>query len=248
MVWHVEMKSKKETYNRFRDFVLRVQHQSPRLSNLGLAYSFDTKMRSLEIMQKHTLGKIRELFKAYEKEKNNSVYPKDVNRLLGESIAFFEAYLNAFYSFLQIVGRMTPYFFDKKKLRKTIPDGNFARQIGYFEKYPKLDPEYSSYLRSNMTWHDELLSNRNAITHNVSAFLGFGEREIVFIDMPKKRIDFFENGKPTKKLEEYILNNWNSLFEFFNFYVEHFLSREIFVDKEPELKELRKIRRKQTSK
>jgi hypothetical protein len=99
-----------------------------------------------------------------------------------------------------------------------------------------------------MIWYDELMNNRHAVTHNVSAFLGFGEREIVFIHMPKQRIDFFENGKPTKKLEEYILNNWDSLFSFFNFYVEHFSSREIFVDKEAELNELRKIHRKQTSK
>jgi len=39
----------------------------------------------------------------------------------------------------------------------------------------------------------------------------------------------------------------DSLFEFLDFYVEHFSNREVFVDKEAELKEVVKIRRKQTS-
>ena len=242
------MKSYKETYSRTRNLLSKVERSSPRLFNLGIVYSFDTKIRCLKIMQKYTLERIRELFKAYEKEKENSIYLKDTTRLLHEGIAFFEAYLNAFYSLLQIIGKVTPYFYDKRKLMKSIPDDYLAKQISYFVNNPDVDPEYSSYLRTNMTWHDELMSNRHAITHNVSAFLGFGEREIVFIDMPKRRIDFFENGKPTKKLEEYVLNNWNSLFKFFSFYVEHFSSREIFVDKEVELKELMKIHRKQTSK
>jgi len=241
------MKSHKKIYGEIRNLVSKVQRLSPHLLNLGLVYSFHTKIRCLDIMQKYTLERIRELFKASEKEKN-SIYLKDTSRLLDEGIAFFEAYLNAFYSLLQIIGKITPYFYDKTKLKQSIPDDYFTKQISYFVDSPNVDPEYSGYLKNRMKWHDELMNNRHAITHNVSAFLGFGESEIVFIHMPKKRIDFFENGKPTKKLEEYILNNWNSLFEFFNFYVEHFSSREIFVDKEAELKELRKIHRKQTSK
>ena len=243
-----EMKSHKEIHNEIRNLVSKVQRLSPRLFNLGLVYSFDTKIRSLEIMQKYTVETIRELFKAYKEEKKNSIYPKDIDKLLGESIAFFEAYLNAFYSFLQTIGRLTPYFYDKKKLKKSIPDYTLAKQIDFFLDNPDVDPKYFDYLKNNMGWHDELMCNRHAITHNVSAFLGFGEKEIVFIGMPEKRIDFFESGKPTKRLEQYTLKNWNSLFEFLNFYVEHFSSREIFVDKKVELKELMKIHKKQTAK
>lgn len=235
-----------KSYDQIRNLVSKVERLSPRLSNLGLGYSFDTKMQCLEIMQKYALERIRDLFEAYKKEKK-SVHLKDIGRLLGESIAFFEAYLNAFYSLLQIIGKMTPYFFDRKRLEKSIPDDSFAKQVVYFMKNPNVDPEYSSYLKNNLTWHDDLMNNRHAITHNVSAFLGFGKREIVFIHMPKRRIDFFEHGKPTKELERYISNNWDSLFRFFSFYVEHFSSREIFVDREAEMKELRKIYGKKTS-
>ena len=240
------MKSYKEIYNQIRNLVSKVERLSPCLSNIGLTYSFGTKIRCLEIIHKNALETIRKLFEASEREKKNSIYLKDTTRLLYEGIAFFEAYLNAFYSFLQIIGKMTPYFYDRKKLKNPIPDRYFAPQVIYFIDNPDVDPEFSSYLKNSMAWHDELLSNRNAITHNVSAFLGFGKKEMVFIHMPKKRIDFFEHGKPTKELEKYILNNWDSLFEFFDFYVEHFSSREIFVDKEAEVKELAKILHKRT--
>ena len=232
------MKPHKEIYHEIRELVSKVERLSPRLFNLGLRYSFDTKLRCLEIMQKYTLERIRELFKISEKEKENSIYLQDTTKHLYESIAFFEAYLNAFYSFLQIIGKLTPYFYDRKKLKKSIPDDYFARQSNYFIDNPNVDPKYSSYLKDKMAWHDELMYNRHAITHNVSAFLGFGKKEIVFIDMPKRQIDFFESGKPTKKLEQYILNNWNSLFKFLNFYVEHFSNRQIFADTEKELKEI----------
>ena len=175
-----------------------------------------------------------------KKSEKNSIHKKGIGEILDESIAFFEAYLNALYSFLQIIGRLTPYFYDKKGLKKPIPVKFFALQINYFRDNPDVDPEYSNYLKNNMTWHDELSHNRHAVSHNVSAFLGFGEEEIEFIDMPKKRIDFFKNGKPTKKLEEYILDNRDSLFKFLKFYVEPFSNRQIFVDREEELKEVSK--------
>jgi len=242
------MKTYKDIYIRIRNLVSRAERSSPYLSNLGLGYSFDMKLKCLEIMQKHTLHRIQECFDTAKEERKNSIRLKDTGKLLDESVAFFEAYLNAFYSFLQIIGKMTPYFYDRKKLKQLIPDDYFVGQIRHFVDNPNVDPKYSSYLKKNMTWHDQLMSNRHGITHNVSAFLGFGKEEMEFIDMPEKRIDFFKTGKPTKKLEKYILNSWNSLFKFLDFYVEHFSNREVFVDEEAETKELWKILRKHTSK
>lgn len=55
-----EMKSHKEIYNEIRKLVSKVEHLSPRLSNLGLGYSFHAKLGCLEIMQRHTLEKIKD--------------------------------------------------------------------------------------------------------------------------------------------------------------------------------------------
>jgi len=198
-------------------------------------------------MQKYTLQRIQECFDTAKEERKNSIHLRDMGKLLDESVAFFEACLNAFYSFLQIIAKVTPYFYDREKLSEPIPDRDFGSQIDHFKKKPDVDDKYSNYLTNNIEWYKDFVDNRHAITHNVSAFLGFGKEEVEFIDMPEGRIDFFKTGKPTKELEKYILTNWDSLFKFLDFYAEHFSSCEVFVDKEAEAKELWKILRKHTS-
>ncbi len=234
-------KSKKEIYHNFRTLVMKVERESPLLFNLGIGLSFSSKFSSLEIMQEATLEKAGELFDSYKEEKSKaSVFSEDLNRYFNECVAFFEAYLNAFYSLFQIIGKVTPYFFDSDELKKNVLDGDFGSQVTYFKEHPETDYEYSDYL-ANMSWFKELMLNRHAITHHASAFLGFGKDEVVFIHMPKKRIDYFENGKPTKKLIEYISASWNSLFVFLDFYVNHFSNREVFVNKEKEMETVRQL-------
>jgi hypothetical protein len=235
--------SLRKIYSNFETLIKKVERESPLLSNSGIGFSFSSKFMSLEIMQKHTIEKVEKLFDSYKEEKDSpTIFPEDTNKYFNESIAFFEAYFNAFYSFLQIIGKVTPYFYDPKTLKNEIPNRYFGSQIHYFKKeHPEVDYEYSNYLKNNMSWYYELINNRNAITHNASAFLGFGTEEIVFIHMPKRRIDFFENGKPTRKLGEYISSNWISLFKFLDFCVNHFSNREIFVNKEKELETMRKL-------
>lgn len=143
-------------------------------------------------------------------------------------------------AFFQMIAKVTPYFYDKKTKASQIPDRYFNAQMKHFIDNPIIDSQYAEYLKNNMGWYVELELNRNAISHNVSAFLGFGEEEVEFIPMRKKRIDFFKHGKPTEKIEKYIKANWNSLFNFLKFYVDHFSNCNIFVDKAKELEEVRK--------
>ena len=236
-----EDRRKKEIYDNFRTLVMKAERESPLLSNLGIGLSFSSKFTSLEIIQKITLEKAGELFESYREEKSKpSIFSEDLNRYSNECIAFFEAYLNAFYSLLQIIGKVTSYFFNSDELKKNVLDSDFGTQVNYFKEHPKTDYEYSRYL-ANMSWYKELIFNRHAITHNASAFLGFGKDEVVFICMPKRRIDYFENGKPSKKLIEYVSANWNSLFGFLDFYVNHFSNRKIFVNKEKEMETVQQL-------
>ncbi len=240
------VKSQREISN-FYGLIGRVELESPLLANAGLKMSISSKLKSLEIMQRYTIEKARRLFdvfledKADIKEKGypKSIFNEDLNVNHCECIAFFEAYLNAFYSLLQVIAKVTPYFYDQKE---KIPNYSFERQSTYFLKNESIDPEYAQYLKSNMKWFDDLVvCNRHAISHNASVFLGFGEDGIVFIHMPERRINYFESGKPSKKLIEHISNNWNSLFDFLNFYTKHFSNFQIIVNKEEELKELRDL-------
>ena len=237
-------KTKRETveeiYSKLLSLINKVGHSSPLLSNLGIGTSFNSKFMSLQIMQNYTIEKSRVLFDAMEEEKDTSIYLKNTTKYHRECTAFFEAYLNAFYSFLQMIAKVTPYFYDKKTKASRIPDRYFMAQMKHFIDNPTIDIQYANCLENNMGWYAELELNRHAISHNVSAFLGFGKEEVEFIHMRKRRIDFFKHGKPTKKIEEYIVANWNSLFNFLKFYVNHFSNRKVFVDKAKELEEVRK--------
>lgn len=243
----LDNKVSEEIYSDFYRLIGRVELESPLLANAGLRISISSKLMSLEIMQRYTIEKARKLFdvfleeKAYIKEKGHpkSIFNEDLNANHRECVAFFEAYLNAFYSFLQVIAKVTPYFYD---LKKKIPNDYFERQSTYFLRNESIDPEYAQYLKSNMKWYDDLVvCNRHAISHNASVFLGFGEEGIVFIHMPERRIDYFENGKPSKKLIELISDNWNLLFDFLNFYTKHFSNSQIIVNKEEESKKLRDL-------
>lgn len=57
-------------------------------------------------------------------------------RALYEAIAFFEVYLNSFYSLLQIIAKFTPFFYGENKDR--IPDKNFGGQVNFFVTHPKI--------------------------------------------------------------------------------------------------------------
>ncbi len=245
--WEVELeKINRETvevvYPQLKALIRKVERQSPALLNLDIAHSQHSKFVSLQIVQKYTLETTEKLLSSYMKEKENHlILVKDLDRYLYEANAFFEAYLNAFSSYLQIIGKLTPYFFDFRV--HEIPD-DFGNQREYFisEKNRGVDDLYAEYLKNKTEWYATLSKNRNASTHNISSFIGFGEDCIVFIDQPRyNRIYTLGSGRPNRNLEEWIIGNWKKLFQFLDFYVHHFFTHEIFVDKENELKELEKL-------
>lgn len=230
-----------EIYQRFYSLVRQVEMMSPLLTNLGLSTSLQSKFYSLELMQIETKKRVEQTFATYKNEKaqQDHIVLKELGKNLNESIAYFEAYLNAFYSLFQIIAKVTPYFFNDEKLRKNVMHGEFAKEIEIFHNCPTLDLDYANYLET-MTWYSELMYNRHAVTHHVAVFLAFDKEHIVFIDMPKKRIDFFEQGKPNKKLIDYIEKNWSSLFEYLDFYERHFRDFKIIAYQLEELEFIKK--------
>jgi hypothetical protein len=233
--------SPSEIYQRFYSLVRQVEMMSPLLTNLGLSISLQSKFYSLELMQIETKKRVEQTFATYksDKAKQDHIVLKELGKNLNESIAYFEAYLNAFYSLFQIIAKVTPYFFNDEKLRKNVLHGEFAKETEIFHNCPILDPDYANYLET-MTWYRELMYNRHAVTHNAAVFLAFDKEHIVFIDMPKKRIDFFEQGKPNEKLIDYMEKNWSSLFEYLDFYEKHFRDFKIIADQLEELEFIKK--------
>lgn len=199
----------------------------------GYGISFSTKMSSLEIMYRTTLKKLKELEEVARKETaEGKILLNGTTRAWNETIAFFEASLNAFYSLLQIIAKITPYFYKEKKsesLRK-IGKGfgdNFGKIVEFFKGNTKIDPELSSYLTKELGWYEALRNNRHMITHEGSAFLGFDkDGRIIFLDYPHPKEGFSWFGpKKFRQLEDYLGQSFKDLFDFLEFYVNHFRQR-----------------------
>ncbi|KON30343.1 hypothetical protein AC480_01405 [miscellaneous Crenarchaeota group archaeon SMTZ1-55] len=189
---------------------------------------FQSKILSYELMHRYTLKKSKQLeIIAREEVKQEVGVLTETSRAMFETIAFFEAYLNAFYSLLQIIAKLTPFFYKTDFPELTIPDRTFGSQVNFFRKHSNSpDSEYSSYIENKLwRWYEILKNNRHAITHRAAVFVGFGkEGRIVFLDPPKngdKRY-WIKTNKPHVNLENYLTNNFDSLFDFLDFYLTHF--------------------------
>ena len=108
-----------------------------------------------------------------------------------------------------------------------IPDDNFGTQSNFFvTENPKFDPELSSYLKDGLSWYETLRDNRHAIMHRVPAFLGFEkDGTIIFRDYPPKKESNWFSKKVFRELEEYLDQSFNDLFDFLEFYTQHFRKR-----------------------
>lgn len=193
-------------------------------SKFDYSMTFHSKILSFQIIHKETISRAKNLETVAKEEKTeNKVLMERTARALYEAIAFFEAYLNSFYSLLQVIAKITPLFYEKD--RKVIPDDTFGKQREFFIKHSEIDPEFSSYLERSLTWYEILRNNRHAITHRRSAFLGFEkDGRIVFIDYPKDSFDLF-GEKSTRNIENHLNQSWSDFFNFLDFYVQHYRKR-----------------------
>jgi len=204
--------------------ILTLFNDVPRSDRFGYSMAFSSKMASFEIMHAETLKKVETLETVAKEEKSeNKVLMDRTTRAFYEAIAFFEAYLNSFYSLLQIISKFIPLFYGKDK--DNVPDDNFGKQVDFFIKHQEFDPEFSSYLEAKLAWYKILRNNRHTITHMRSAFMGFEQDgKIVFLDYPKEGFDWYKE-KSFRDMENYLNQNLNDLFDFLGFLVNHFRKR-----------------------
>lgn len=191
----------------------------------GYSMTFQSKMASFDIMYKEAVWKVRNLETVVRGEvSEEKIAMIKTTKAMYEAISFFEAYLNSFYSLLQIIAKFTPFFYGED--RDMIPDNNFGTQKNFFVKNPKVDPDFSSYLIDELSWYKTLRDNRHAITHRLSAFLGFEkDYTVIFLDYPKKKEYDWSSSKSFRKAEGYLDKSYSDLFCFLEFYTQHFRKR-----------------------
>jgi hypothetical protein len=186
--------------------------------------TFHSKILSFQIMHEETIRRAKNLETVAKAERTeNKVLMERTTRALYEAIAFFEAYLNSFYSLLQIIAKITPLFYEKDG--SVVPDDTFGKQREYLIRHSEIDPDFSSYLERSLAWYGILKNNRHAITHRRSAFLGFEkDGRIVFIDYPKNDFDWSDE-KSTRDIENHLNQSFYDFFDFLDFYVKHYRKR-----------------------
>jgi len=187
--------------------------------------AFHSKMACFDIMHKEALRKVRNLETVVKGEvSEEKIALTETTKAMYEAIAFFEAYLNSFYSLLQIVAKFTPFFYEED--RDVIPDNHFGDQIDFFVRNSKVDPDFSSYLKDELGWYKTVRDNRHAITHRLSAFLGFEkDYTVIFLDYPKEKKFDWSSSKSFRKAEKYLDQSYSDLFRFLEFYTQHFRRR-----------------------
>jgi hypothetical protein len=192
---------------------------------------FEIKMFGFEMMHRNTLEQIKELEQVFKREtEDRKKILSEIGNPWNKSIAFFEAYLNAFYSLLQVIGKITSCFYQKEKAKLTAKmakqfDKNFGTLVDILKSHPNIDPAFSSYLKTNLGWYETLMNNRHMITHQAPAFLGFAnDGEILFLDCPhcENGGSWYDLNKPAEDLEGYLSKNFEALFNFLEFYTKHF--------------------------
>jgi len=226
------MERPKQIYQEMISFLTDIQGIDPKMFGYGM--SFSTKMFGFEMMHHATLKQIKELEQVYKKESSEGRNPLyETSKARNKSIVLFEAYLNALYSLLQIIGKITSCLYKKEKSRMSAKiaksfDENFGTLVDILKTHSNIDPDFSSYLKTNLGWYQTLTNNRHMITHEGSAFLGFtNDGKILFLDYPhrKKGFSWFDSNKSTKDLESYLASNFEDLIDFLDFYVKHFRQR-----------------------
>ena len=189
--------------------------------------AFTSKLANLAIMYHYTVDRCKQLPKTIEEEKKKHIVLTKTTFNMNETEAFFEAYLNAFYSFLQVIAKITPFFYKKEFPELKIADKDFGSQVDFIKNRKKLPDEiFSKYVEKDLyPWYKILKDFRHAITHRDAIFVGFEpDGTVVFLEPPKEEETryWLKKNKPYVKMENYVNDSFNNLLDFMDFYTNHF--------------------------
>jgi hypothetical protein len=226
------MERLKQIYNDVILFLTDIKGIDPDMFEYGI--SFGLKMFGLEEMHRRTLEKIKELEEAQKKESAGAdvifglrgIYiARQTDLAWKKSIAYFEAYLNALYSLLQVITKITLIIYrkTKKPIATEQMGDNFGTLVNYLKNNKTIDTDFANYIDGKMGWYDIFRSNRHKITHNGSAFLMFDpDGKVTFLDYQKTESKLLDQTKSIKNLADYLIKSFEDVFDFLDFYVKHF--------------------------
>lgn len=224
------MNKYQQIFDEFNAFLVGIKDIDPNMFEYGV--SFGLKVFALQEMHRKTLEKVKELEEVQKKENAEAkvilqlggIYiAKNTDMAWKKSIAYFEAYLNAIYSLLQVIARITLIIYQKKSIATGEMGDNFGSLKTYLKDHKRVDTDFTTHIETKMGWYTTFKNNRHKITHNGSAFLMFDENgEVTFLDYANTESKLLDQNKSIKNLESYLLKSFEDLFDFLDFYEKHF--------------------------
>lgn len=116
-----------------------------------------------------------------------------------------EAYFYLIVSTLDILAKITPYFYSEwigKKETKRY----FSHQIKFLKENPNIDDEYAKYLNNNMEWFCKVRKHRNELTHRGALIIFPTSKNDFFFGTKREKKEFVPNGEELEVTQTYILN------------------------------------------
>lgn len=159
----------------------------PKMLEYGI--SFKLKVSGLQEMYFGTIQNVKELEEAQKEESaevraaidSGKVFPEaETGKAYVKSIACFEAYLNALYSLLQVVTKITLMIYQKSKnqIEREEMGDNFGKMFNYLKNVNRnVDSDFTIYLDQKMGWYEAFRNNRRKITHDGSVILLFTQND-----------------------------------------------------------------------
>ena len=136
-----------------------------------------------------------------------------------------EAYFYLLMSTLDIMAKLTPYFYSESR-RNKIPRKYFSSQIQFFKENPMKEPEYTKYLNDNMKWFEKVREHRNELTHNGALNIFFSSNKLYFGTKRNKK-----RGIPTEEVETCIDETFQGFCDFLIYYNSHFGAKPLKISK-----------------
>lgn len=177
--------------------------------------SITDKLKIIDLFYNHVLEQLSKAdAETEELRKRGYSWGKESLRLKG----YYEAYLNAIYSFFENISRFTKPFFNK-----SLPE-NFYSQRKRFIEDPTLDEEYSSLMES-LEWCDEIHNIRSESTHFLSGLVTSNQNTQGYWNEPQS----MREGTPQKidivSIKDHVENIQKSLLDFIDKYGKIFIEK-----------------------
>lgn len=134
-------------------------------------------------------------------------------------LAYYEAYLDAIYSFLENISRMTSHFYSGKNLPPS-----FYKQREKFIKNSEWDIAYSTLLES-MAWYEEFHCIRSESTHFLSGTITENQGKVGYWNEPRGKRKGTLPKIDIEDLREHIKATQQNVSNFKDSYATIFLSK-----------------------